>query len=168
VIDDQDILRLLLDTAGDTLSMPRSEQQCPEDEQVQRALKVGRVFPISALTYRHSTQVSAWLGLNVHLKVTGFAGDLDIELMSMDVIPANGRLDFLRKAGGGLLRDADNTSIEERYVNTSALLVRDRGRNLESTATRSLDRPISGTKDFIAVPSFRHVSLSRVRIFRAG
>jgi hypothetical protein len=70
MIDDQNVLRLLLDGASNTLSMLWSKQQRPKDEQVQCTLKVSRVFPISALTYRHSTQVSARLGLDVHLKIS--------------------------------------------------------------------------------------------------
>ena len=58
VIDDQNVFGLLLDSSGNTLSMLGSKQQCPEDEQIQRALKVSRVFAIGALTYRHSTRVS--------------------------------------------------------------------------------------------------------------
>jgi ATP dependent DNA ligase domain len=97
MIDDQNVLGLLLDSAGNTLSMLWSKQQRPKDEQVQCTLKVSRVFAISALTYRHSTPSIRLPGLNVHLKNnahvhrrirpsvrnTAFTGDLDIELVSM-------------------------------------------------------------------------------------
>ena len=56
VIDNQHILRLLLDGTPDPLSMLRTEDQRSENQEVQRTLEVGAVFPIRSLSYRHSTQ----------------------------------------------------------------------------------------------------------------
>ena len=62
MINDKNVLGLLLDNARNTLSVLWPKQQCPKDEQVQCTLKVSSIFAISALTYRHSTQVSIDLG----------------------------------------------------------------------------------------------------------
>ena len=41
MIHDEDIVGLLLNRSSDPLSMLLAEDQCPEDEQVQRALQMG-------------------------------------------------------------------------------------------------------------------------------
>jgi len=57
VIDDEDVVGLLLDDAGDPLPVLRAEDQRPEDEEVEGALQVGAVFAVRSLSDRHSTQV---------------------------------------------------------------------------------------------------------------
>ena len=41
MVDEQLLLRLLLDRASDALAMLRTEEQRPEDEEIERALEQG-------------------------------------------------------------------------------------------------------------------------------
>ena len=50
MVHDQDVVGLALDGAGDALAVLRPEDQGPEDEQVERALQVGGVLAVRALS----------------------------------------------------------------------------------------------------------------------
>src|SRR5262249_22667873 len=58
VIDDEDVVGLALDEAGDALAVLRAQDERPQDEQVERPLQMGRVLAIGPLSDRHSTRVS--------------------------------------------------------------------------------------------------------------
>ena len=69
VLDEQHTVGLRLDGAGDALAVLRAEDQRAQDEQIERALQMGGVCRVGALSDRHSTQVFARLGSTVNPKV---------------------------------------------------------------------------------------------------
>jgi len=62
MINDQHIVRLILDSSSDTLTMLRPQRNGPENKKVKRSLQMCAVFAVSPLSYRHSTQVFVTLG----------------------------------------------------------------------------------------------------------
>jgi hypothetical protein len=61
MINEQGGVGLLLDRAGDALPVLRSEQECPQDQQIKRALQEGDAG-VLVLLGRHATGVSLLLG----------------------------------------------------------------------------------------------------------
>src|SRR5215469_2712331 len=65
VVDQQHIIRLLLDSARDPLAMPAAQDQRAQDKEIKRSLE--QRDAVGLFSGWHSTQVSARLGSNVNL-----------------------------------------------------------------------------------------------------